>query len=197
MKPIISQKDFYSQQAKKENYPARSVYKLKEMQEKFHLVRKGGRVLDLGCAPGSWLKYLAEVVGPKGRVVGVDRETLQISLKTNMRFIKKDVFSDDLFNIPELSEKYQTVVSDLAPKTSGIKFQDNQESLQLCQRALKIAKRVLSNGGHFLCKILEGEDSQRFLNNLKKSFRSVQRFKPKASHKESNEFYIIAQGFRS
>lgn len=195
MKLSNYQKDFYAGQAKKENYPARSVYKLKEINEKFHLVKKSDWVLDLGAAPGSWLLYLAECIGGKGQVIGIDINEFKIPTKANIIFLRKDVFAKDLLTLPALQKKFQAVVSDLAPKTSGIKFQDSKNSLLLCQQAWQIAKRVLNPGGNFLCKIFEGGDSQCFLDDLKKNFRSVQRFKPKASRKESSEFYIIAQGF--
>lgn len=195
MKLSNYQKDFYAGQAKKENYPARSVYKLKEIDAKYHLIKPGDRVLDLGAAPGSWLKYLAERVGEKGQVISIDINELKIPIKANIIFFKKDVFAKDLLTLPALQKKFQALVSDLAPKTSGIQFQDSQNSLLLCQRAWQIARRVLNPGGNFLCKIFEGENSQDFLMKIKESFKFVKKTKPKASCQASKEFYIVAKDF--
>lgn len=197
MKQAISKTDFYTQQAKKENYPSRSVYKLKEIDEKFRLFKKGDKILDLGCAPGSWMLYIAEKVGKKGKVVGLDIQEIKIPLQGNMFFVKADVFkvraSGDL--CLTLNDKYQGVVSDLAPKTSGIRARDASMSLLLVERTLEIAKKVLMKGGNFVCKVFEGENSERFLKEAAKNFCFVKKFKPKATTKGSREFYCVTKGF--
>jgi 23S rRNA (uridine2552-2'-O)-methyltransferase len=199
MKKIYSQKDYYSRKAKEENYPARSVYKLEEIDKKYNLIKKGDKVLDLGCAPGSWLIYIAKKVGDLGRVVGVDFVDLKIKLPQNVLFLKKDVMNFvPQGGIPlrgNVWEKYDAVVSDLAPSTSGIDFVDAERSLEYCERALKIAQRVLEKGGNFVCKIFEGEGTDEFFKNVKKEFEFAKKFKPKASRKWSREIYIVGKGF--
>ena len=114
--------EFYTRKAHEDKYPARSVYKLQEIDKKFNLIKKGDRVLDLGCAPGSWLMYLSKKVSDKGRVIGIDVLDIKIKIPQNVIFLKKDVMS---FVPTEVErEKYEVVVSDLAPSTSGIEFVD-------------------------------------------------------------------------
>ncbi len=185
--------DFYTRLAKKEGYPARSVYKLKEIDEKYKIFKKGEKVLDLGCSPGSWLIYISQKVGDKGMVVGIDMESVKIVDKPNILFIKKDIF--DLKEL-DFKEKFQAVVSDLAPKTSGLKSLDAGRSLELSEKSFEIAKSVLLLGGNFVCKLFESESSDGFFKKVKRYFDSVKRFKPKAVVRGSKEFYIIAKGFK-
>jgi len=189
MKYHYSQTDFYTRRAKRENFPARSVYKLEEIDRKYGLFKSGDKVLDLGCAPGSWLLYLAQKVGERGKVVGIDIVDLKIRLPQNVIFIKEDVMKF------EPKGNFQSVVSDLAAHTSGIKFRDVAQTLELCQRALEIAKKALVKGGNFLCKVFEGEGTDDFFMEMKKNFEFIKRFKPKASRKQSKEMYIVAKGF--
>lgn len=189
MKKIYSQKDYYSRKAKEENYPARSVYKLEEIDKKYNLIKKGDKVLDLGCAPGSWLIYISKKVSNEGGVIGVDIEDLKIKIPQNAEFIRRNVMDFQ----PE--GKFDAVVSDLAPSTSGIDFVDAERSLEYCERALKIAERVLEKGGNFVCKIFEGEGTDEFFKKVKKEFEFAKKFKPKASRKWSREIYIVGIRF--
>lgn len=193
MKKILSDRDFYTQKAKQENYPSRAVYKLKEIQQRFSIIKAGDKVLDLGASPGSWILYLSEKVGKKGRVIGIDRENLKIILPQNTVFIQKDIFDLDLLDMSEMQNEYDVVVSDLAPKTTGIKFKDAENSFILYQRALEIAKAVLVQGGNFVCKMFEGEKTKEFLQELKNFFETVKIVKPKAVRKASKEIYIVAK----
>jgi len=188
--------EFFTRKAKEEGYPARSVYKLKEIDEKYHLFKNGDKVLDLGCAPGSWLLYVASKIGSQGKVVGVDIKDIKIPLKENIIFIKKDVVDFEKSETKELNQKYQAVISDLAPSTSGIESVDTGKSLELCQKAFDIAKKVLAPGGNFICKIFEGELTNDFFKEVEKSFKFTKRFRPKAVIKRSKEFYIIGKGFK-
>jgi len=188
--------EFFTREAKKEGYPARSVYKLKEIDEKYHLFKNGDNVLDLGCAPGSWLIYVANKIGNKGKVVGVDIKDIKIPLKENIIFIKKDVMDFEKSETRELNQEYQAVISDLAPSTSGIESVDTGKSLELCEKAFDIAKKVLVPGGNFVCKIFEGEFTNDFFKEVEKSFKFTKRFRPKAVTKRSKEFYIIGKGFK-
>jgi len=186
--------EFYTVLARKEGYPARSVYKLKEIDKKYKIIRKGDRVLDLGCAPGSWLLYISQKVGEKGRVIGIDIGDIKIAQKPNILFIKKSIFD---LNNPDFKGKYRVVVSDLSPKTAGVKFLDAGKALELAKMAFEIAKSVLLPGGNFICKIFEGESSGELFKEVSKYFEFTKRFRPKAIIKESKEFYIIGKGFKN
>jgi len=186
--------EFYTVLARKEGYPARSVYKLKEIDKKYKIIRKGDRVLDLGCAPGSWLLYISQKVGEKGRVIGIDIGDIKIAQKPNILFIKKSIFD---LNNPDFKGKYRVVVSDLSPKTAGVKFLDAGKALELAKMAFEIAKSALLPGGNFICKIFEGESSGELFKEVSKYFEFTKRFRPKAIIKESKEFYIIGKGFKN
>lgn len=188
--------DFYTQKAKDEGYPARSIYKLQEIDKKYNLIKKGDRVLDLGCTPGSWLIYISEKIGRFGRVLGIDIEDIKIPVKENTVFFKKDILLLNDFDFEKFNTKFNVVVSDLAPKTSGIKFADAGKSLELCEKSFEISRKVLVPGGNFLCKIFEGEFADEFFSKIKDNFKLTKRFKPEASRKESNEIYIICKDFK-
>jgi len=187
------QNEFYTTLAKKEKYPARSVYKLKEIDEKYKVIKKGSRVLDLGCAPGSWLLYISQKVGSGGKVIGVDIEEIKIPQKPNIAFIKKSIFD---LKESDFKDKFEIVVSDLSPKTSGIKFLDSGKSLVLAEKSFEIAKLFLLPGGDFVCKIFENELSYKFFKKVENHFDFSKRFRPKAVIRRSKEFYIIGKGFR-
>jgi 23S rRNA (uridine2552-2'-O)-methyltransferase len=178
---------------KKEGYPARSIYKLKEIDEKYKIFNKGNKVLDLGCAPGSWLLYISQKVGNRGKVIGVDIEEIKVPPKANILFIKRSIFD---LKESDFKNKFETVVSDLSPKTSGIKFLDAGKSLELAEKSFEMAKSVLSPGGNFVCKIFENKLSDEFFKKVKKFFSFAKIFKPKAVIKKSKEFYIIGKRFR-
>lgn len=186
--------EFYTQKAREEKYPARSVYKLKEIDEKYRIFKKGDRVLDLGCSPGSWLKYISEKVSENGKVIGVDLAELNITLVKNMIFIQKSVF--DLMDDDLEKKKFQVVVSDMAPKTSGIKLADEALSFELAEEAWKIAKERLLPGGKFICKIFESEIIRDFFREIEKNFKFAKRFRPQAVIKGSSEIYLVARGFK-
>ena len=188
--------EFFSRKARIEGYPARSVYKLKEIDEKYNLFKKGDKVLDLGCAPGSWLLYVVDKIGGQGKVVGVDIKDIKIPPKENVIFIKKDIMDFGESEATELNQKYQAVISDLAPSTSGIESVDTGRSLELCEKAFSIAKKVLAAGGNFVCKIFEGESTNDFFKEVEKSFKFTKRFRPKAVIKRSKEFYIVGKVFK-
>ena len=185
--------EFYTMLAKKEGYPARSVYKLKEIDEKYKIIKESNRVLDLGCAPGSWLLYISQKVGNKGKVIGVDIEEIKIPQKANIIFVKKS--TSDLKE-PDFKDKFEVVVSDLSPKTSGVKFLDVGKSLELAEKSFEIAKLFLLPGGNFVCKVFESEASDKFFKKVQNLFVFTKRFRPKAVIRRSKEFYVIGRGFR-
>ena len=190
--------DHYTLKAKKEHFLARSVYKLKEIQQKYKVIKKRDRVLDLGCSPGSWLLYAADLTGKKGEVVGVDLKPLsnEVSMKlpSNASMYVGDVLSisDDLSEL--IGGNYNVVISDMAPATTGNKTVDAARSFELCKAALIIAQDVLKPGGAFICKMFQGEDFKKFLDLVKTGFNKQKTFKPESSRKASKEIYIIGFG---
>jgi 23S rRNA (uridine2552-2'-O)-methyltransferase len=180
--------DHYTRQAKKENFPARSVYKLQEIQQKHRLIKKGNKILDLGCAPGSWLLYAAKVTGDKGQVVGIDLKPVKGQVPAHARIVTADVFALDL---ESLGNNFQVVLSDMAPATTGHKDVDAARSYNLCETALGIAQKVLLPGGSFVCKIFQGPDFKIFTDAVRADFKELKIFKPRSSRKASREIYVI------
>jgi len=186
--------DHYTRQAKKDKFPARSVYKLQELQKKFRLLNRGYRVLDLGCAPGSWLKYAANVVGPTGRVIGVDLNPVSIDLPDHAVALVGDVFDMDADLKAAIGSGFHAVISDMAPSTTGIKHVDTARSEALCESALAIADALLLPGGIFVCKIFQGADFNSVLKAVRPLFEKQKTFKPQSSRKASKEIFIVGLG---
>jgi len=171
---------------------ARAVYKLKEVDEKYHLLKPGHRVLDLGCSPGSWLQYIASRVGPGGLVVGVDAAPLAIAVAPPLYFVQGEITSIDLETIIALSPVFDLVVSDLAPKTTGMRQVDQQRSLELASLAWEWARQLLREGGHFMVKIFTGPDTSALVAVLKQNFSICRPIKPAGSRPASREIYLLA-----
>ncbi len=175
--------DELSQKAKAEGYRARSVYKLKELDEKFNLIKSGMTVLDLGAAPGSWLQYAKEKVGAKGKVIGIDLQ--EIEPIEGVETIQADITND--LDLPDAD----LILSDIAPSTSGIKDVDQWRSIELNQAVEKIAKQVLKLGGVCVMKVFRGADFDDFLKDLKLKWQTVKTTTVKASRDRSKEIYIL------
>jgi len=189
---IYTVKDIFFKKAKKEGYVARSVYKLQEVDKRYHLFKKGNKVLDLGASPGSWLQYIAKVVGEKGLVLGVDINPLTwANLPAHVHFWQRDVLEWNYMEIKELTPFFDVVVSDMAPLTTGDKVGDAYRSFKLAERALNTAHDLLKPGGHFVCKLLEGKETKEFLMECKKFFSFVKLFKPESSRPKSKEIFLI------
>ncbi|MEW5908660.1 MAG: RlmE family RNA methyltransferase [Thermodesulfobacteriota bacterium] len=186
--------DHYTQQARKSGYPARSVFKLQEIQRKYRLIKKGNRVMDLGCAPGSWLLYAAELVGEKGIAVGIDLKPVTVPLPRQAAAFTADIFSTDFSFLEASLSGFNIILSDMAPDTTGNKDVDAAKSLELCRKALSIAHDRLEVGGHFVCKIFFGEDFNTFSDSVKTAFSLIKVFKPQSSRKASKEIYLIGMG---
>lgn len=188
--------DHYSRQAKREKYPARSVYKLREIQKRERLVKRGHRVLDLGCSPGSWLLYASELVGKEGRVVGIDIKPVRLNPTPNIEVLTADVFSIDGDFFGPDHPGFDVVLSDMAPSTTGIGRVDAARSHNLCEAALAVADAVLVPGGGFVCKIFQGEDFKSFTDAVRQRFVKQKNFKPQSCRKGSREIYVIGLGKR-
>jgi 23S rRNA (uridine2552-2'-O)-methyltransferase len=186
--------DHYARRAKKEKFPARSVYKLKEMQQKYNLIKKGDKVLDLGCAPGSWLLYAAKLTGNKGGVVGIDLKPVSEKFPSHVRVYRGDILSMDNELFKLTGKDFNVVLSDMSPATTGSRHVDSARSFNLCQAALSIAQETLVSGGSFVCKIFHGEDFKTFSDSVKQKFNRHKIFKPQSSRKASKEIYIIGFG---
>ncbi len=186
--------DHYTRQAKKDRYPARSVYKLQELQKKFRLLNKGDRVLDLGCAPGSWTRYAASVVGPAGCVVGVDLTPVTIDLPPQAVTFEGDAFDLPASVLAKADKGFNAVISDMAPSTTGIKNVDATRSEALCESALETARRHLLPGGAFVCKIFQGADFNSVIQAVRVLFDKQKTFKPQSTRKASKETFIIGLG---
>jgi len=190
-------RDYYFKKAKQDNYPARSVYKLQEMDKAHKLLRQGQKVLDLGACPGSWTLYAAERVGAEGRVLGIDLNMPDTRFPAQVTFLQEDIFARTPLFLGHLQAlaPFDVVMSDMAPKTTGSKFTDQARSIQLVEAAFGVAEEWLVRGGTFIAKVFEGPDVQPFVQSLKARFAKVSMFKPKSSRAESKEIFILGLGF--
>jgi 23S rRNA (uridine2552-2'-O)-methyltransferase len=186
--------DAYYRRAKSERYAARSVYKLEELDRRFRLLKSGQRVLDLGCRPGSWLQYAAEKVGPRGRVVGLDREPLELDLPAQVRVVVGDLLTIDPALLRGELPCFHTVLSDMAPDTTGIAFTDQVRSIELLRRALELSLEVGCAGGSFAGKVLMGDGFDEVVAHAKRTHQRTKTVRPQATRKESTELYLVAVG---
>ena len=187
--------DHYSRKARQEGYPARSIYKLEEIDKKFKLLKAGQRVLDLGCAPGSWTLYAAGIVGSKGRVIGIDLSPISSTFPPQVTIFEADLLTNPE-NLVEGEEPFDLVLSDMAPKTMGRREVDQARSLELCQMAWTWTEHMLKPGGHFVFKIFQSQEGDDFIRTLQLRFAKISRLKPKATRSQSLETFIIGLGFK-
>jgi 23S rRNA (uridine2552-2'-O)-methyltransferase len=190
--------DAYYRRAKKEGYASRAAYKLVEINRRFRLFGRGSRVVDLGASPGGWLQIAAREVGPSGAVVGVDLQPLDRSVAPNVRFLRADATDPETAArvLELLGSRADCVLSDLAPRLSGIRDADVRRSLELARSALGLATRVLAAGGSFLVKAFQSDELDAFVAELGRSFRTVHRTRPEATRRGSSEIYAIGKGFQ-
>ncbi len=194
---VYTPQDRYFKKAKQDGYRSRAAYKLVELQQRFRLINPGDRVVDLGAAPGGWLQVAAKLVGPNGKVIGVDVQAIQPLPERNIRLIQGDILTGETQSkVKELlGGTAQCVLSDMAPKLSGIRDADMARSYALNQMALQVAKELLRPGGVLLVKSFVSEDLQSYTAELKNHFTLVQRTKPEASRQGSSELYFYAKGY--
>jgi 23S rRNA (uridine2552-2'-O)-methyltransferase len=189
--------DPYVKQAQKDGYRSRSAYKLIELNERDRLLKPGMRVMDLGSAPGGWSQVAARSVGSKGRVLATD--ILPMDRITNVDFIQGD-FTEDVV-VEKIFEwldgaKFDLIISDIAPNISGIDSADQAACMYFLELALDTVRKALKPGANFVAKMFQGEGSDAYLKELRKSFVKVSIRKPAASRPKSREVYIVARGFR-
>jgi 23S rRNA (uridine2552-2'-O)-methyltransferase len=188
-------KDYYFQKAKAENYVARAVFKIQEIDERFRIFKPGYKVLDLGAAPGSWSQYASTKLGNQGKILGIDLQPVKLSL-TNAVFITADMRALNLEEIMAangVAPPFDVVLSDMAPKTTGIRITDATRSVELCELALQTAERFLRPRGSFVCKLFHSEEFEGFRDLLRSRFGRVEILRPKSTRKESKEIFFIAQ----
>ncbi len=195
---VYRPKDAFYLRAKKEGYRSRAAYKLLELNRRFDLIRAGDRIVDLGAAPGGWLQVAGRLAGPKGKVVGVDLQPIGVFKEENIFTLQGDVTADETQQkIKELLGSYaDCVLSDVAPRLSGIHDADVARSVDLAFSALRVAIDLLKAGGSFLVKTFVAEEVKPVVLELKKHFSSVQATRPEATRKGSSEIYYCAKGFR-
>jgi 23S rRNA (uridine2552-2'-O)-methyltransferase len=188
--------DKYFHKAKQDGYRARSAYKLKEIQEKFKLIKKADKVLDLGCAPGSFLQVLSEVVGPEGVVLGVDILPVIRLPQNNVFTIQGDIREIDMkeLSVFHASRGFDIITCDIAPNLSGIREVDDRNVGELYDTVESIVVKTLKTGGHFILKAFFSDDFKAIKSSLTTLFRSVSVFKPAASRSASSEIYLVAVG---
>ncbi len=189
--------DPYVKQAQRDGYRSRSAYKLIELNEKDKLIRPGMRVLDLGSAPGGWSQVAGRLVGERGRVLATD--ILPMDPLPQVDFIQGDFTAAPVMHqlLAWLQgEKFDLVISDIAPNITGIDSADQAASMYLLELALDTVRMVLKPGANFVAKMFQGEGSDNYLRELRALFDKVSVRKPGASRPKSREVYIVAKGFR-
>lgn len=188
--------DPYVQEAQRRGYRSRAAFKLIQLNERYHFLHKGARVLDLGAAPGGWSQVAAQVVGPDGAVVAVDVQ--EIEPLAGVTVLQGDIFDGDLPERVEaaLAGPADLVMSDMAAPATGHAQTDHLRTMALLEAAYDVARGLLRPGGAFVGKVLQGGTEQALLAQLKRDFTKVAHAKPAASRKESAEMYLVALGFR-
>jgi 23S rRNA (uridine2552-2'-O)-methyltransferase len=190
-------KDHYFKKAKSENYLARSVYKLEEIDQRYKILRKNDHVLDLGYHPGSWLQYILNKVGSAGSATGIDIRPLNTGMANipNLKLFVKDI--NDVTSLSDLdaTDAFDVVTSDMAPNTTGVKSVDQLRSLNLVEMVFYNLPKFLKKGGHVVVKVFDSNDAQMFLKEQKKLFEEFHFLKPKSTRSVSKEFFVIGRGY--
>src|SRR5262245_56698282 len=189
-----TRRDRFHQKAKKQGFLARAVFKLEELDDQFKLFKPGQRVLDLGCAPGSWLQYAREKVGDKGVLVGLDRGPLRGDV-AGARIVVGDVMKIEAAELLGELAHFDVVLSDMGPDTSGIRSMDQARSEALFERALELATATLAPGGNFVGKLFQGPDFKKLTEAVRAKFKVAKTAKPESSRQISIEQYVIGKGF--
>lgn len=189
--------DFWAQKAKKEGYPARSVYKLQEIDEKFHLIKGESRILDIGAAPGSWSLWVLKRLGGRGFLSAVDLQPLGMKPPfENFFFVQGDLYAPEVRQALLERGPYNLVLSDAAPATTGNRIVDQGASESIVEAVIAYGLESLAKGGSLVIKIFQGGAQGDLLKTLRQDFDQARAFKPQACRAESFETYLIATGFK-
>ncbi len=192
-----ARRDLYRRLAREQGYKSRAAFKLIEANERYGFLRSGGRVIDFGAAPGGWLQVASELVGPDGRVVGVDLSPIRLK-ESNVVPIKMDVHDPGVADkVREaLGGPADVVLSDLSPSVTGVWELDQTRQADLTLRVLDLARILLREGGSVFCKLFEGERSGEVRDSFRVMFASVRVIKPAASRSASSELYYLCEGLK-
>jgi 23S rRNA (uridine2552-2'-O)-methyltransferase len=188
--------DPYVVRAKRDGYRSRAAYKLVEIDDKFHLLKPGARVVDLGAAPGGWSEIAARRTRPGGRVIALD--ILEMKPVAGVDFLQLDFLDATAAERLKamIGGRADIVLSDMAANATGHRQTDHLRIMALAEAAAAFAREVLAPGGAFLCKVLQGGTEASLLAELKRDFATVKHVKPPASRTDSAELYLLAKGFR-
>jgi 23S rRNA (uridine2552-2'-O)-methyltransferase len=191
-------KEEYYKKAKQQDYRSRASFKLLQLNRKYKIIKNGDSVIDLGAAPGGWSQVALELVGEDGLVVAVDLNWIKPFPEENFWGIKGDFTAEETLEEIRrtLQGKAQVVISDAAPKLSGIKDLDQLRSIDLAQTVLLICDDVLKYKGNMVMKVFQGEGYPELLKEVKRKFQTVRTTKPPSSRKKSGEMYVVARGFQ-
>ncbi len=191
---VEKKKEHYYKAAKKENYRSRASYKLLQLNKKFKIIKPKDYVVDLGAAPGGWSQVALEIVGEEGKVIAVDLQRIKPFEEGNFIQITGDFTKKETIDRieSELEWNADVILSDAAPKLTGIKDIDQLKSIDIAENALKISDSILKIGGTMIIKVFQGEGFEDYLKKVKKKFKNVKTTKPPSSKKGSIEMYIIA-----
>ncbi|MEM3613514.1 MAG: RlmE family RNA methyltransferase [Candidatus Bathyarchaeia archaeon] len=192
-------RDYYYRKAKEEKYRSRAAYKLFQAVEKYHFIKDGNVVVDLGAAPGGWTQAARKIVGAEGFVLGVDIKPLEPFSERNIRTIIGDITEPDTARqiLEMLPRKADVVVSDVSSNISGIWELDHARQIDLAQKALEIALETLKPGGNFFVKVFQGDMLNDFISMVKRHFEDVKVIKPKASRAKSSEIFILGMHLKA
>ncbi|MBN2096010.1 RlmE family RNA methyltransferase [Candidatus Peregrinibacteria bacterium] len=196
MSKVYQPHDRFFKKAKEQGYRARSAFKLQAIQARFHLIRPGDKVLDLGAAPGSFLQLIGKLVGLKGMAIGIDLKPIKDLKKPNVKTMVGDILDDNIYHQLGIG-RFDVITSDLAPSTSGIKSLDAGRSFQLNEQVLKVAERYLKPGGHVVMKAFPGAEHDTLLKKAKGLFKTIKVFKPEAVRRSSREVYLVGLHLKS
>jgi len=186
-------RDYYYKKAKAEKYRSRAAYKLFQAIEKYHFIKNGDVVVDLGAAPGGWVQAARKIVGGRGFVLGVDLKPVEPFPRSNVRTIIGDINEQETLEqiLSMLPRKADVVISDASPNISGIWEVDHARQIDLAHQSLKIALETLRPLGNFFVKVFEGDLLVDFINKVKRHFEVVRIIKPKASRAKSSEIFVL------
>lgn len=195
---VYRRKDSFYTRARAAGYRSRAAFKLLQLAQRARLFRRGDHVLDLGAWPGGWLQVAAELVGPTGKVIGIDLQPIEPLPEGYVSTQVGDIGDEGTRQrIVETCEgRIDVVLSDVAPKLSGVRVRDEARSEALATCALALSERVLRPGGKLVMKLFTGEAAARLVRELRVRFDDVRTTRPEATRKRSSEIYVIAVGFR-
>lgn len=191
-------RDYYYKRAKEEKYRSRAAYKLLQAVDKYHFIKEGDVVVDLGAAPGGWIQAARKNVGGAGFVLGVDLKPLEPFSESNVKTIIGDIIEPETLDqiLSLLPRKADAVVSDVSPNISGVWEVDHARQIDLAQHSLEIALEILGSSGGFFVKVFQGDMLDDMISGVRKHFEDVRVIKPKASRAKSSEIFILGMDLK-